>query len=293
MTREGLSRSARLRADRRLLWHWHMKLGNPLALVLGGQMVVLLGAGVVFAVQQSQAATPHVKKKAKAVPAAREEKEAPHLGEQEVVAAAPAHGEQEAPHEEAPAAPQEHEASSFEKMVESLVAGNARFAEGVSRQRDSVAVRVQGADQEHADAVVVTCTDSRIVPELIFDAPIGSFVVVRTSGGQVDVSTAKTVEESVKRLGAHTVLVMGHAGCHHAEASVAKALKGKPVNDGATVSVAVKDLRKKSPWLAKGHEVTIFRLLYTPKTGVVTWLDADDSPPPTAEAHVEAKQHGS
>ncbi len=251
-----------------------MKLGNPLALVLGGQMVVLMAAGVVFVAQQSQAAAPQVKKKAPR----HEEPEAEvaaapvaHLGEQEIGADA---GHEEHPEEAmAPA----REGSSFEAIVESLVAGNSRFVEGVSRQRDAVAVRTQGADQERPDAVVVTCTDSRIVPELIFDAPIGSFVVVRTAGAQIDEAAAKTVEESVKRLGVHTVLVMGHAGCRHAEGAVKKALKGKPVNEGSPVSVAVKELRKKSPWLAKGHEVTIFRLMYTPKTGAVTWLDADQS----------------
>lgn len=297
-----------------------MKLKNPMVLVLAGQAVALVGAVVVFAVSQSHAA-PKRSHHAEAEEAEQEEapkKHPKHAAKEEEEAPPPAeepsapghHGrraESEArppvaaePTEPPPAA---HEATQnaaadetpFEGLLKSLMAGNGRFIEGAVKQRDALALRDATAEADRASVVVVTCTDSRVAPELVFDQPLGVFEVVRVPGAQLDAAGVKMVEAAVKRLHAQAVLVMGHLGCDHVEEARAKApakaprkvtslpaalagLKKGDVEHEATarsVDFTVRTLRRNSRFLAADRELTVLRLIYAPKTGAVTWLDAE------------------
>lgn len=304
-----------------------MKL-NPLAAVLVGQVVVLIGALGFFAGRSGHSAPAPVAKKksqppravaeveevelhplkpvaaAEPAPAAEvhpppaklsDEKETEEPAEwksfeakPEPVAEAPKSVEQK---REAPAAP-----SSFEDVVSSLVAGNARFVEGATKQRDLVAIRESLASEERASAIVVTCTDSRVVPELLFDQPLGTFDVLRVPGAQVDELAAKAVDEAIARLHAKAVLVLGHVGCAHVDkamsragqkksarpASLVAALGGLTTEEGdvAAVTFSAMQLQRRSKQL--GPEVTLLRVLYTPKSGAVRWLDAEEPTPAPA-----------
>jgi carbonic anhydrase len=164
-----------------------------------------------------------------------------------------------------------------------------RFVEGVSRQRDPVARRESLGDEERASAVVVTCTDSRVVPELLFDQPLGTFAVIRLPGAQLDDVAVRAVEESVSRLHASAVLLLGHFGCHHVQHALTekgskrgflgrldKKLEGEALDEAATIASvnnAARDLRKHS-------KVTLLRVVYAPKTGKLRWLDAEPDPEP-------------
>lgn len=293
---------------------------KPLMVVLVGQVVVLVAAiGFLAARSSSAATTAHPE----AVEVAPEHIDLPKLepahkpalpqanGEwaafpSEGPAAAPASpsklGEEQ---EAAPAAPRHppgaaEAPASFETLLSELAAGNSRFVEGISRQRDAVGVREALAGQERASAVVVTCTDSRVVPELLFDQPLGSFSVVRLPGAQLDDLAVKAVEDSVTRLHARAVLVVGHLGCHHVRAALSeaagkaapragslaaqltvplKALDGEALDEAATarsVSFSAKELRRRSKLLARATGVPTLRVLYSPRTGSVRWLDAEE-----------------
>ncbi|MFZ5446306.1 MAG: carbonic anhydrase [Myxococcota bacterium] len=224
-----------------------------------------------------------------------------HAAPPEAQAAAASHDE---PHLGAPeAAPEPARGpETFEALVDQLVAGNDRFVEGVARQRDTVARRALTAREERADAVIVTCTDSRVVPELLFDQPLGTFAVVRTPAAVVDDGSARAVEDALKRLQPKAVLVVGHVGCHHVERAVASAPKkkvprattltaalsgltaayeGEALEAAATersVSWALKELRRRSKAVAR-TEVPVLRLVYVPATGKVRWLDAEEGAP--------------
>lgn len=212
------------------------------------------------------------------------------LGDEEE--AAPA-----APHHPAKAA---EAPASLEALLSELADGNGRYVDGSSRQRDAVEVREALSGQERASAVVVTCTDSRVVPELLFDQPLGSFSVVRLPGAQLDDLAVKAVEDSVTRLHAKAVLVVGHLGCHHVRQTLTdaagktapkagslaaqlvaplKALDGDALDEVATatsVSYSAKELRRRSKLLAHSTEVPTLRVLYSPRTGSVRWLDAEE-----------------
>lgn len=66
---------------------------------------------------------------------------------------------------------------------------------------------------QHPYAVVVTCSDSRVIPEAIFSAGIGDLFVIRSAGNTVDRFVLDSLEYAVGHLGCNLVIVMGHTSC--------------------------------------------------------------------------------
>ena len=75
---------------------------------------------------------------------------------------------------------------------------------------------------QHPFAAVVTCSDSRVVPEIIFDAGLGDIFVIRSAGNVVDGCTLGSLEYAVGHMGCNLVLVLGHTSC----GAIAEAIKG-------------------------------------------------------------------
>ena len=66
---------------------------------------------------------------------------------------------------------------------------------------------------QHPYAVVVSCADSRVIPESIFSAGIGELFVIRVAGNVVDNIQLGSVQYAVEHLGCKLVVVLGHTGC--------------------------------------------------------------------------------
>lgn len=62
-------------------------------------------------------------------------------------------------------------------------------------------------------AVIVSCSDSRVIPECIFSAGIGDLFVIRVAGNVVDNIQLGSIEYAVEHLGCKLVVVLGHTGC--------------------------------------------------------------------------------
>ena len=62
-------------------------------------------------------------------------------------------------------------------------------------------------------AVVVSCSDSRVIPESIFSAGIGDLFVIRIAGNVIDNHQLGSIEYALEHLGCKLVLVLGHTGC--------------------------------------------------------------------------------
>ena len=62
-------------------------------------------------------------------------------------------------------------------------------------------------------AVIISCADSRVIPESIFSAGIGDLFVIRVAGNVVDNNQLGSVEYAVEHLGCKLVVVLGHTGC--------------------------------------------------------------------------------
>jgi len=93
--------------------------------------------------------------------------------------------------------------------------GNTRFLSGNKKHPN------QGAERRKATAdngqkpfvTILSCADSRVVPELIFDQGIGDIFVVRVAGNVADTDEIGTVEYGVEHLGTPLLVVMGHTKC--------------------------------------------------------------------------------
>ena len=115
-----------------------------------------------------------------------------------------------------------------DEALERLLAGNARFAadrklnDGHGTDR-----RAELATGQQPWAVIVGCADSRVPPDVIFDAGLGDLFVVRVAGNTaVDPFVLGSVEYALAHLGSPLVLVLGHEGCGAVKGAVAAATEG-------------------------------------------------------------------
>ncbi|MDD3732361.1 MAG: carbonic anhydrase [candidate division Zixibacteria bacterium] len=111
--------------------------------------------------------------------------------------------------------------TTAEQVLQELLECNRRFAEGcLIHPRQTVARRLEIAQVQRPKAVVVTCSDARVVPLLIFDQGLGDLFVVRVAGNiTVDVVHG-SIEYAVEHLGVNLVVILGHSSCGAVTATV-------------------------------------------------------------------------
>lgn len=107
-----------------------------------------------------------------------------------------------------------------EEALDLLLAGNARFVEGKSTGHDLAARREEVADEQQPYAVVLSCSDSRVPSELVFDATLGDLFVCRVAGNVLDPFVVGSIEYAVAHLSPVLVMVMGHERCGAVTAAV-------------------------------------------------------------------------
>ena len=109
-----------------------------------------------------------------------------------------------------------------EESLKKLMDGNRRFvSETYDRGDIGPGRRSEISKGQRPFAVIVDCSDSRVVPEFIFDQGLGDLFVIRTAGNIVDDIAIGSVEYAVKHLGVRLVLVLGHDDCGAVKATVA------------------------------------------------------------------------
>lgn len=101
---------------------------------------------------------------------------------------------------------------------------DASLARGVQRRVDLVS-------GQNPFAMILSCADSRVPAELVFDQGLGDLFVVRTAGHALDDTVLGSLEYAVSVLGVDLVVVMGHQGCG-AVAAAAQAVTGGAVPGG-------------------------------------------------------------
>ena len=104
---------------------------------------------------------------------------------------------------------------SAEDALKRLEEGNRKYLTATTGIGDvSPQLRERTAKEgQFPYAVIVTCSDSRVIPESIFSAGIGELFVIRVAGFVMNKSQLGSVEYAVEHLGAPLVVVMGHTGC--------------------------------------------------------------------------------
>ncbi|PIB81571.1 carbonic anhydrase [Bifidobacterium sp. N5G01] len=95
-----------------------------------------------------------------------------------------------------------------------MLAGNRRFTEGkLEHPNRSVEARKAVIDTHEPDAAVLSCSDARVSPDIIFDAGIGDLFTVRTAGQVIDDAVIASLEYAVDMLGVRLLVVLGHQNC--------------------------------------------------------------------------------
>lgn len=205
---------------------------------------------------------------------------------------------------------------SPDEAIKMLQQGNKRFVTGESTHPHADSARIIQAGREdqgdHAYATVITCSDSRVPVELIFDAGIMDIFVIRVAGNVVDVDEAGSIEYGLSHVNTPVLVVLGHTQCgavtavtaamtghghslecnipplvDNIEPAVQKSLDdypGAPTRDIIRFAIeenvwqGIRELFMRSPStrdLVKSGQAMVVGAIYNVGTGKVKWLSQD------------------
>jgi carbonic anhydrase len=197
-----------------------------------------------------------------------------------------------------PAQPAAKQITSAEAL-ERLKQGNARFVADKPIERKLKIRRLETADKQKPFAIILTCADSRVGPELVFDQSLGDVFVIRVAGNTAtDASIVGSIEYGITQFHVPLIVVLGHEKCGavaaaleggNEEGSIGAVIKQVYVgdkagkNNDAKLAAAVRvnakyqtsELLKRSKIIAemvKGERVQIVTGVYNLKSGEVEWL---------------------
>lgn len=102
---------------------------------------------------------------------------------------------------------------SADQIWKSLKEGNSRFVAGKGAVRNMVSQRNSLKKSQHPLIAILSCSDSRVPPEIIFDQGLGDLFVVRTAGNSADPIGIGSLEYAVEHLGTVVIVVLGHQSC--------------------------------------------------------------------------------
>ncbi len=109
--------------------------------------------------------------------------------------------------------PESQSAITPSQAIEILKQGNVRFTSGSTTSRDYQSQVSQTAGGQYPLAAVVSCIDSRIPTEIVFDQGIGDIFNARIAGNFVNEDILGSLEFACKVAGAKAIVVMGHTSC--------------------------------------------------------------------------------
>jgi carbonic anhydrase len=117
---------------------------------------------------------------------------------------------------------------SADEAIQRLIDGNERFLQGKSRlhglmMHETLADLARG---QHPFATILGCSDSRVPPELIFDAGLGELFIVRVAGNVLSPEVAGSLQYAGAHLETPLLVVLGHEGCGAIHAALETMHKG-------------------------------------------------------------------
>lgn len=121
-----------------------------------------------------------------------------------------------------------HTNISAEEALLKLREGNAKYLDAEVGTGDiSKRIREDTCENgQHPYAIVVTCSDSRVIPESIFSAGIGELFTIRVAGNVISDNQLGSVEYAAEHLGCNLVVVLGHTHCGAVGAAIGGGAEG-------------------------------------------------------------------
>ncbi|HEY4270985.1 MAG TPA: carbonic anhydrase [Candidatus Udaeobacter sp.] len=188
------------------------------------------------------------------------------------------------------------------EAISKLKEGNGRYTSGnLQHPGQTTERRTELAKTQHPFAAIVSCSDSRVPPEIVFDQGLGDLFVVRVAGNVMNDEGLGSIEYTVDHLGTRLILVLGHQSCGAVKAAKETiAAKGKAPGHIESLVTAIKPaveatakddlettikanvkhvvdgLRSSTPILkaeVDSGKIQVIGGYYSLDTGVVTFLD--------------------
>ena len=108
-----------------------------------------------------------------------------------------------------------------EDAKKKLAEGNERYVASRTASLDaSEVVLNESVHGQKPYAVIIACSDSRVIPEAIFSAGIGDLFVIRVAGNVIDTHQLGSIEYAAEHLGTRLVVVLGHDHCGAIDAAL-------------------------------------------------------------------------
>jgi carbonic anhydrase len=109
---------------------------------------------------------------------------------------------------------------SADEALALLTEGNKRYIAGKTIHANLTARRDEVAPAQQPFAMILSCADSRVPPELIFDETLGALFVVRVAGNYAETGGIGSFEYAFEHFHSPLLLVLGHSGCGAVHATV-------------------------------------------------------------------------
>jgi carbonic anhydrase len=195
-------------------------------------------------------------------------------------------------------------------VLAALKQGNQRHVSAnYSHPHETATYRQELSSGQHPQASILTCADSRVAPEIIFDQGLGDLFDVRVAGNVAGNDEIASLEYAAEHLHTPVIVVMGHQKCGAVSAAAeggeaaghlsailtpissavqkAKKMQGDVIDNAVRINVenVVEELRTSKPILAglvSEGKLTIVGAVYSLDTGNVTWL-SESAPSQTAK----------
>lgn len=139
-------------------------------------------------------------------------------------------------------------AQSARESLERLRQGNQAYVAGrLDPVRNGAARRAEVAGGQHPFATVVSCADSRVPPETIFNQGLGDLFVVRVAGAVAGQTVLGSIEYAAEHLHVPLVVMMGHSSCGAVKAAMENPPPAKPDPAGLNLERILSAIRPSLP----------------------------------------------
>lgn len=170
-------------------------------------------------------------------------------------------------------------------MIDNIKQANIKFQKEVVESPELKNKLNDLSKGQKPHTIVITCSDSRVIPEYIFKANFGELFVIRTAGNVLNIGELGTIEYGISHLKIKDIVVMGHTSCGAIHASIKNEkgtyvdaiiniikenIKGIIDENDASIENA-KKVAKEIKEKFSQFDLNVLSCLYDIKTGIVSW----------------------
>ena len=136
------------------------------------------------------------------------------------------------------------EEKNADYYIELLKEGNKRYVLSTPTKKDFIDIRKKLVQGQHPWATIISCSDSRVVPEYIFDANPGELFIIRTAGNIAEDKTVLgSIEYGCEHLHTPILLILAHQNCG-AVCATCSSKENKNKEDGSNIKYIIKTILK-------------------------------------------------